>query len=110
MKMLAFHQPKQERSARFAFDLADEAEISGEAQTLRQILIYLMSESIETAAPMAPSRSTAAHHRRGIRHVGGRRIANRKLHWRGQFSMVLARHDVQLRRAALERHGGSDGP
>jgi len=110
-EMLAFHQAETRTlSLDIAFDLADAAEISGEAQTLRQILINLMSESIETAAPdgaVAIHCSASADEVFVTLAVEG--IRQKTCTGEDSFSMVLARTLVQLSQGRLiERNGGSD--
>lgn len=108
--MLAFHQAEtQMLNLDLALDVIDTPEVMAEAQTLRQVLINLMSQAIENAAPGADVcvRSYCCGDEVKISlHVAGARpksAANLE-----SFDLVLARTLIQLSQGRLEENSSED--
>ncbi len=101
--MLAFHQAEMQMlNLDLAIDATDALEIMGEAQTLRQILINLMSEAIENAEPGSDAAvrcsANAAEVFMTLSASGARRASAAGDE---SFNMVLARTLVQLSQGRL---------
>jgi two-component system cell cycle sensor histidine kinase PleC len=101
--MLAFHQAEMQMlNLDLAIDATDALEIMGEAQTLRQILINLMSEAIENAEPGSDAAvrcsANAAEVFMTLSASGARR---KSAAGDESFNMVLARTLVQLSQGRL---------
>ncbi len=108
--MLAFHQAEMQM---LNLDLAIEGtgalEVMGEAQTLRQILINLMSEAIENAAPGSGTTVRCNATADEVFMTLGTTGAGRKSTAGDEsFNMVLARTLVQLSQGRLIEYSGEN--
>lgn len=108
--MLSFHQAEtQMLNLNLELDLCDALEVVGEAQTLRQILINLMSEAIENAEPGSAVTVHGSAHREEVHISLNVGTSRRKLNAHDEsFNMILARTLSQLTDGRLVEHCGED--